>query len=85
MDLAEKLGFDIKISLGFDPLRGYFPDCNQINECHCWNHVFILNLKDSDGKTNQINNYKKNKINFLIKTIKDLKKKARVKFFSLLR
>jgi len=41
-ELCETKGFKVWISLGYDPAKGYLPDCNPINEHHCWNLVFIL-------------------------------------------
>ena len=45
LDLANKYGFEIKISMGFDPFKGYFSDCNEIDAYHCWNNVFIFSKK----------------------------------------
>ena len=41
-DIARELGFKTSISLGFEPFKGYFPDCHPNDNFHCWNAVFIL-------------------------------------------
>tara|TARA_S200000501_G_scaffold211799_1_gene199020 strand:+ start:1598 stop:2602 length:1005 start_codon:yes stop_codon:yes gene_type:complete len=45
LDLANKYGFKIKISMGFDPFKGYFSDCHEIDTYHCWNSVFVFSKK----------------------------------------
>lgn len=39
---ASEYSFSTQVSLGFDPFKGYFPDCAPNNRSHCWNLVFIL-------------------------------------------
>ena len=74
LNLSEKVGFNVKLSLGYDPLKGYFPDCNESDQRHCWNLVFVLSLSNQQQNNNQINSSKLMDMNLLTKNYEEIKK-----------
>lgn len=40
-DVLYSHGFDVKLSLGLDFCKGYFPDCCPVDMFHSWNLVFV--------------------------------------------